>query len=340
MGMLLDATFPYDQLPCGFLCFRPDGLITLINQPLLSWLKVEAAQVVYKRRFSELLSVGGRLYYQMVITPQLFRQRQVNEINFDVGMQGQNTFPALCNLQAVPVAEGEMALFAAVIIKITDRKKLETALQKDKRNAETEKRRFETLANIIPDIVWTAKSNGRIDFVNDRFLQKFKFSRRSLRQSQLSSLFSKEDRKRLYEQWKLAFVKAMPFEAEAKIRMPDRSHCWYLIRAAPYINEHGNVEQWFGAATDIHLQKEQQLATIRMLSDSLSEAGELISLKDVKLKKISYYQSHAVRKPLANILGLLQMMDFDNISEIKDLIVPMLKNSAEELDEMIRSMAE
>lgn len=65
------------------------------------------------------------------------------------------------------------------------------------------------------------------------------------------------------------------------------------------------------------------------------------SLKDVKftLHQIAYIQSHGVRKPIANILGLmilLETMEMD--SSVKE-IFSMIDSSAKELDQLIKNLA-
>lgn len=58
------------------------------------------------------------------------------------------------------------------------------------------------------------------------------------------------------------------------------------------------------------------------------------------LEKIAWIQSHKVRKPLANILGLVDLMDKNNKSEDDKGIIDLLKTSSDELDQVVREITE
>ncbi|WDF54177.1 PAS domain-containing protein [Mucilaginibacter sp. KACC 22063] len=58
------------------------------------------------------------------------------------------------------------------------------------------------------------------------------------------------------------------------------------------------------------------------------------------LDEISYIQSHGVRKPLANILGIVELMDTTDGYDDYRHLTAMLKESADELDKIIRYISE
>lgn len=62
--------------------------------------------------------------------------------------------------------------------------------------------------------------------------------------------------------------------------------------------------------------------------------------KNSKLKRIAQIQSHSLRKPLANILGLIHLIKFDDRNEFNPLYLEKLKQSAEQLDETVSSIVE
>lgn len=85
----------------------------------------------------------------------------------------------------------------------------------------------------------------------------------------------------------------------------------------------------------------------RPISNKLQEQLEAVKkseqeLKDrnFKLRRIAEIQSHKLRKPLANILGLIHLINFDDRGEYNDLYLEKLKKSAEELDEIIAIIVE
>ena len=59
----------YENAPCGYLSALPDGSILRVNQTLLNQLGVERSELVGKRRFQELLTVPGRVFYDTHFAP-------------------------------------------------------------------------------------------------------------------------------------------------------------------------------------------------------------------------------------------------------------------------------
>jgi signal transduction histidine kinase len=57
------------------------------------------------------------------------------------------------------------------------------------------------------------------------------------------------------------------------------------------------------------------------------------------LEKISWVQSHKVRKPLANILALSELIS-KNANDEDKLIIKMLYDSSKELDEVVKEIVE
>lgn len=325
----------FDHIPCGLIAFQVDGTIIRINKTMQDWLVLTPEEVL-KKRFSNLLSVGGKLYYQMVIMPLLSRQGFVSEINFDISVSVGITFPCLFNAVSVKIP-GQKEVIKAVIFKITDRKKHESELKKAKQLAEEETRRFETLSNVIPNIIWSAKPNGEIDFLNNRFFEEFPGIKKSFRQDQLYKLFHTVDRKQILLYWDKNMVNGQPFDFEARVKTGNGRYIWYLISAAPYKDLNGNVKLWFGSCTNIHEHKVKQLKTVKHLNASLNEAVDVISSKDRALEHISYSQSHLVRKPLANILGLVNILTEGDLVEDQETVYDLLRQSAEELDAVVQS---
>lgn len=74
-------------------------------------------------------------------------------------------------------------------------------------------------------------------------------------------------------------------------------------------------------------------------STELKHAKDSLSKTKSTLAQMAYMQSHVIRKPIANILGLSLLLE--NMEVDADLIniVNMIKDSAEELDQVVKDMA-
>ncbi len=120
---------------------------------------------------------------------------------------------------------------------------------------------FRTLANAIPQIVWTANSLGEIDFFNHRW---FEYTGLSLDESQNEGwqfLIHPADRKKYLTEWKNALATGDSYEMEFRLKrvLPPKtsnmeSYRWHLGRAVALRNKDNQIIKWFATWTEIESQ--------------------------------------------------------------------------------------
>lgn len=208
----------------------------------------------------------------------------------------------------------------------------------EKKHANEEKNRFEFLANIIPNLIFTASSDGIINFMNDRFYEYFNYSKSTFAQSSFFQLIHHKDRIKAARLWVECFKESKRFDAELRLKNAAGNYKWFLIRTVPYKDKTGNTLTWFGSCTNINDQKEKQILVVDELNSSLSTAGEIISQKEETLKEIAFDQAHLIRMPLSNILGLIQLMETLDMDEETQQIHSLLQESAVQLDNVIKTV--
>ena len=59
----------YEDAPCGYLSALPDGLISQINQTLLTWLGYTRDEIIGKLKWTDFLTMGGKIYHQTHFVP-------------------------------------------------------------------------------------------------------------------------------------------------------------------------------------------------------------------------------------------------------------------------------
>jgi signal transduction histidine kinase/CheY-like chemotaxis protein len=126
----------YEHAPCGYLSTLPDGTIVKINKTLLNWLGFSAEELLYQRKFQDLLSIGGKIYYETHYEPLLRMQGFVNEVNFDLKGKQRQLLPVLANTIQIKGEEKQPLLNRTTVFNITDRKKYERELLRAKKVAE------------------------------------------------------------------------------------------------------------------------------------------------------------------------------------------------------------
>jgi hypothetical protein len=74
-------------------------------------------------------------------------------------------------------------------------------------------------------------------------------------------------------------------------------------------------------------------------SSELKDTKESLTKTQYNLAEINYIQSHVVRKPLANIMGLSSLLETMDLTEELGDIVNLINESAKELDQVIKDIA-
>jgi PAS domain S-box-containing protein len=100
---------------------------------------------------------------------------------------------------------------------------------------------------------------------------------------------------------------------------------------------------WFRIEYD-PVYEEQRLIGVAILMTDISamkRATKRIENQNQTLREIAFLQSHRVRRPLANILGLISVFNRKNMSDpFNHLVLEKLLFSTQELDEIIRSIVD
>ncbi|WP_158795973.1 PAS domain-containing protein [Pedobacter sp. L105] len=74
-------------------------------------------------------------------------------------------------------------------------------------------------------------------------------------------------------------------------------------------------------------------------STELKDTKEILTKTKLTLDQINYIQSHVVRKPIANIMGLTLLLESMTMEPGVENMFKMINESAKELDQLIRNMA-
>lgn len=128
------AEHRYDIAPCGLALASADGSVLDANATLCTWLGYTRDQLVACRRFQDLLTMGGRIFYQTHLQPLLRIQGSVAEVKLELRRQDASGLPAMVNIVERPW-EGQSLLHIAVFV-AEDRHRYERELLLQRQRAE------------------------------------------------------------------------------------------------------------------------------------------------------------------------------------------------------------
>ncbi|MEE6295991.1 SpoIIE family protein phosphatase [Georgenia wangjunii] len=125
----------WEASPCGLLTLRPDGTIVDANATFLAWAGRGRSDLVGHVRLSQLLSVGGRIYWETHLSPMLHADGRVEEIAVELsGPDGR--MPVLLTAVVVTPAPGAEPVVRVVLSGARERSRYERELLAARREAE------------------------------------------------------------------------------------------------------------------------------------------------------------------------------------------------------------
>jgi sigma-B regulation protein RsbU (phosphoserine phosphatase) len=125
----------FENAPCGYVSTDKDGRIGRANATLAQWIGTDAASLA-GRRFSELLTIGGKLYYETHFAPLLRMQGSFNEVALDLACEGGRRLPVLVNAVERRDEAGKPLFVRITIFNASERRRYERSLVEAKIAAE------------------------------------------------------------------------------------------------------------------------------------------------------------------------------------------------------------
>lgn len=147
-----------------------------------------------------------------------------------------------------------------------ERDKLQSALAALQESEEA----FRMLADSMPQLVWTAQPDGRVDYYNQRYLEFAGIAPKAGEEWTWMPTLHHEDVDITVAAWQKALETGQVYQVEHRARMADGSFRWQLSRGIPARDSRGSIIRWYGTATDIHDAKQAEQA----LRDALAQAEE------------------------------------------------------------------
>ena len=117
---------------------------------------------------------------------------------------------------------------------------------------------FHTLAEAIPQIVWTTGADGLTTYINQHWYEMTGMPPGSGMGSGWMEVVHPDDREICNRKWQECMASGTTFEVEYRLRDATKEFRWYLDRAVPLRDASGSILGWFGTCTDIEPQKQQQ----------------------------------------------------------------------------------
>jgi PAS domain S-box-containing protein len=201
-------------------------------------------------------------------------------------------------------------------VDVTERVHQREELAKRELTISRSERHFRMITEVMPQVVWTARPDGVLDFTNDRWRQYSGSEDPAL----WATFIHPQDVARVTEIWQKAVASGDHYEAEFRLlRKADQTYRWFLVRAQAALDLGGKIERWFGTCTDIQEQK----AALAARSEFVSIASHELKTPLTSLK----LQTQSMRRNFER--GKVEAFSIDKVSAL-------IKNNEKQVGRLVR----
>ncbi|HEX6916130.1 MAG TPA: PAS domain S-box protein [Chitinophagaceae bacterium] len=198
----------------------------------------------------------------------------------------------------------------------------------NQRKIQLSEAKLKGLINNSDDLIWMLDPEGVIVTANEAFQEKFRrflgFTIELSKKIDISHLPDNGLTRNWNNYFKLAFL-GKKLRVEEKVQQGDKVEYFEII-LNPIYNDNGGIIGVGCFARDITQHKQTE-----------NRIKEQVS----RLREVAWMQSHELRKPLANILGLLDLVKAQQDEKpLSPELLGYIESSCHELDEVVRKIVE
>jgi len=297
-----------------------DGVVCSWNPAAERLLGYRAAEIIGKSAAS--LCPSDHLAEDSIILDLVRRGEKVTRFETSRLKKDGSRVEVLLTISPFRDPDGNIVGAATLLRDITKYQQANEQL----RASEQRYRYMSEAMEAMPQIIWTSKPDGNMDFYNQRWYVYTGMTFEETKDWGWTLVLHPDDLHNCIDRWTRSFTTGSDYEVEYRFkRAADGVYRWHLGRAFPLRSASGEIIQWVGTCTDIDDQKraEENLLQahdtlehrVRERTEELAVAKESAELANTAKSEFLANMSHEIRTPLNAVIGLGYLLEQTRLSE-------------------------
>ncbi|MFZ0770856.1 MAG: diguanylate cyclase [Candidatus Sulfotelmatobacter sp.] len=134
---------------------------------------------------------------------------------------------------------------------------------------------FQTMAEAVPEIMWTASPDGAVDYFSPKWFDYTGLTFEHSRGTGWRVVVHPDDLAPGLAKGENALRTGDAYDVEYRLRRKDGTYRWFLGRANPIREPKGGIVKWFGTCTDIEDQKQSQQILEEQILERTAQLADL-----------------------------------------------------------------
>ncbi|PWB22394.1 PAS domain-containing protein [Flavobacterium sp. HTF] len=158
--------------------------------------------------------------------------------------------------------------------------------------------KFRQLADLVPQIIWTSRADGHLDYYNKRWQELTGVNEKEAVAIGWAPFTHPDDLKRATDTWYGCVKSGELFQLEFRIKnIRTGEYQWFLGKAVPIKDDAGVITKWFGTCTDI----QEHRSITDKLESLVAERTKELQRSNEDLQQFAHVASHDLKEPVRKI---------------------------------------
>jgi PAS domain S-box-containing protein len=232
-----------------------DGKIIYVNQTWIDWTGIKYEDNMGTGWTNAILEQDRPRATEKFISD--LSARRFYEVDFRISRRDGETRWCIATGNPQYNERGEFTGYIGACTDVTEKTLAEREVQLRNRELNDQIRQYEFVTDFMPVQLWTARTDGELDYVNQRAVDYFGIAANEIAGPDWLNGIHPDDREGCIEAWSNAVNTGSVYQCEFRLKDKDENYKWHLARALPFIID-GKIIKWFGTNTDIDEQKQLQ----------------------------------------------------------------------------------